>query len=416
MAVLKDYEDIIGKRNIRQIEMLAKLSRNKKVVMVNSTRDGGGVAEILHRLVPLINELGINCRWEVISADKDFFSITKKIHNALQGEKIRFSGEELEIYRKVNEDNARNLNLDADIVVIHDPQPLPLIDFYKARRAKWVWRCHIDMSGPDLRLWKFLKNYLEEYDASIFSIEKFSKSLSHPQYLIAPSIDPLSDKNKVLDKDEIKAVSKMYNIKKDKPVILQVSRFDRFKDPIGVIKAFRLVRKEINCQLILAGGTASDDPEGEAVLEEVRKEAEGDPDIHILLLKPKSDIEINALQRIADVVLQKSLKEGFGLTVTEAMWKGKPVIGGEVGGITTQLHNHRTGFLVNSIEGAAYRIRYLLNRPLISKRIGEQAKKFVSENFLITRHLRDYLSLFYILENPGKNIIYTGENEINGGS
>ncbi len=411
MVSLKDYRDIIGKRNIKQIELLARLSKNKKVVMVNSTRDGGGVAEILQRLVPLLNELEINCRWEVIKGNNGFFNITKNIHNALQGKRTKFSSEDLEKYRKVNEENAGNLNLDADIVIIHDPQPLPLVDFYPNNKAKWVWRCHIDMSKPDLYLWKFLRKYLMEYHASIFSIAKFSKSLPHPQYLIAPSIDPLSDKNRELDDKEIENVLKTYNITKEKPIILQVSRFDRFKDPIGVIEAFRLVKKELNCQLILAGGTASDDPEGEAVLQEVRKEAEGDPDIHILLLEPKSDIEINALQRIADVIIQKSLKEGFGLTVTEAMWKGKPVIGGEVGGITLQLHNHRTGFLVNSVEGTAYRIRYLLNRPSVSHKIGEQARKFVLQNFLITRHLKDYLSLFNIMENPGKNIIYTGRSE-----
>jgi trehalose synthase len=410
MDGLKDYEDIIGKRNIREIELLASLSRNKKVVMVNSTKDGGGVAEILHRLVPLLNELGIDCRWETISGDNSFFNITKNIHNALQGERTKFSDEDLEKFKRVNEENAKILNLDADIVVIHDPQPLPIVDFYPKNKARWVWRCHIDMSKPDISLWKFLKKYLMEYDASIFSIAKFSKSLPHPQYLIAPSIDPLSNKNSELNDEEIEGVLKTYNITTEKPIILQVSRFDRFKDPIGVIKAFRLVKKELNCQLILAGGTASDDPEGEIVLEEVRKEAEGDPDIHILLLEPRSDVKINALQRIADVIIQKSLKEGFGLTVTEAMWKGKPVIGGEVGGITIQLHNHRTGFLVNSIEGTAYRIRYLLNRPSVSHKIGEQAKKFVLQNFLITRHLKDYLALFRILENPGRDIIYVGDS------
>jgi trehalose synthase len=410
MTVLKDYKDIIGERNIKQIELLARLSRNKKVVMVNSTREGGGVAEILHRLVPMLNELGIKCRGEVITGNNEFFNITKNIHNALQGEKIKFSGEVLEQYRKVNEENAKNLNLDADIVIIHDPQPLPLIDFYKRKKTKWVWRCHLDMSRPDLYLWRSIKKYIMDYDASIFSIAKFSKSLPHPQYLIAPSIDPLSNKNRELDDREILDVIKNYKIDRNKPIILQVSRFDRFKDPIGVIKAFRLVRKELDCQLLLVGGTSCDDPEGEVVLEEVKKEAKGDSDIRILCLEPKSDIKINALQRIADVIIQKSLKEGFGLTVTEAMWKGKPVIGGEVGGITIQLHNHRTGFLVNSIEGAAYRIRYLLNRPLVSHEIGEQAKEFVSRNFLITRHLKDYLALFHILDNPGKNIIYTGRS------
>jgi trehalose synthase len=406
MTTLKDYEKIIGKRDIKQIESLASLSRGKKVIMVNSTRDGGGVAEILHRLVPLINELGICCEWKVISGNNGFFNITKKIHNALQAKKVEFPEEDLKKYIEVNKENAESLKLDADIIIIHDPQPLPLIAFYKKNKAKWVWRCHVDISKPELNLWKFLVKYLVKYDASIFSMAKFSKKLPHPQYLIAPSIDPLSDKNRELKRSIINEVLRKFNIKNDKPIILQVSRFDRFKDPIGVIKAYRLVKKEINCRLILAGGLAKDDPEGETVLEEVRKEAGDDPDINILLLELKSDIEINALQRVADVVVQKSLKEGFGLTVTEAMWKTKPVIGGEVGGITIQLHNHRTGFLINSIEGAAYRIRYLLNRPSVSKKIGNSAKEFVLHNYLITRHLRNYLALFYIMENPDKDIIY----------
>jgi trehalose synthase len=406
MTTLKDYEKIIGKRDIKQIESLAGLSRGKKVIMVNSTREGGGVAEILYRLVPLINELGIICEWKVISGNNGFFNITKKIHNALQSKRVEFSEEDLNKYIEVNKENAESLKLDADIIVIHDPQPLPLIAFYKKNKARWVWRCHVDISKPELDLWKFLVKYLVKYDASIFSMAKFSKKLPHPQYLIAPSIDPLSDKNRELKRSTINEVLRKFNIKNDKPIILQVSRFDRFKDPVGVIKAYRLVKKEINCRLILAGGLASDDPEGETVLEEVRKEAGDDPDIDILLLELKSNIEINALQRVADVVIQKSLKEGFGLTVTEAMWKTKPVIGGEVGGITLQLHNHRTGFLINSIEGAAYRIRYLLNRPSVSKKIGSSAKEFVLHNYLITRHLRNYLSLFYIMENPDKDIIY----------
>jgi trehalose synthase len=407
MPGLNDYKDIIGEKNINQIKSLARLSKGKKVVMVNSTRNGGGVAEILHRLVPLLNELGIDCRWEVIGCNEDFFNITKNIHNALQGDRINFSPEDYAEYLRVNEENSRSIDLDdADVVIIHDPQPLAIRHFHKNSKAKWVWRCHIDMSRPDLSLWKFLRKYIIEYDSSIFSIAKFSKSLRHPQYLIAPSIDPLSEKNRFMDKNEIKKVLSPFKIPDHKPIILQVSRFDRFKDPVGVIKATRLVKKEIDCRLILAGGTASDDPQGKGVLEEVTREAGNDPDIMILPLKPNSDIEINALQRKADVIIQKSIKEGFGLVVTEAMWKEKAVIGGEVGGITIQLFNHRTGFMVNSIEGAAYRIRYLINRPQVAKKIGKKAKLFVTQNFLITRHLRDYLALFSILDNPGKNIIY----------
>jgi trehalose synthase len=406
MISLDDYTDIVGQKNINQIRALARLSEGKKVVMVNSTRDGGGVAEILCRLNPLLEELGIDCRWLTIEGDEEFFNITKDMHNGLQGDKETFTDRDFQKYLEVNEKNAKMLDLgDADVVVIHDPQPLAIKHFYNNGKAKWVWRCHIDMSRPELYLWKFLRKYIVEYDASIFSIAKFSKTLRHPQYLIAPSIDPLSDKNRFLHKSEVEKVLRPFDIPRDKHMILQVSRFDRFKDPVGVVKAFRLVRKEIDCGLVLAGGLASDDPEGIEVLEEVRKAAGDDPDIKILLLEPKSDLVINALQRKADVVIQKSVKEGFGLVVTEAMWKEKAVIGGGVGGITIQLYNHRTGFLVNSIEGAAYRMRYLLNRPVVGKRIGQKAKLFATENYLITRHLRDYLALFSILDNPGKNII-----------
>lgn len=406
MLTLDSYAEIVGKKYIDQLRNQATKLMNKKILMINSTMDGGGVAEILNRLIPLINELGINCEWKVIDGDNDFFNITKKIHNSLQGRKIPFSKEEIDYYLEVNKKNAKELEIDADIVIIHDPQPLPLIKYYNDGDARWVWRCHIDMSKPDIKLWRTLKNFLLSYDASIFSISKFSKPLPHPQYLIAPSIDPLSDKNKYLDKNIIDGVLVKHGIKKDKPIILQVSRFDKFKDPIGVIQGFKLVKKELDCQLILAGGTASDDPEGDIVLQEVRQEAGDEPDIHVLSLEPKSDITINALQRAADVVVQKSLKEGFGLVVTEAMWKEKPVVGGSVGGITIQLNNNQTGFLVNSVEGTAYRIRYLLNRPEVSKNMGIKAKSYVTKNFLITRHLRDYLSLFIILDNPGKNIIY----------
>ncbi|MCJ7471203.1 MAG: glycosyltransferase, partial [Actinobacteria bacterium] len=326
MVVLKDYQDIVGKKIINQIKSLARLSKGKKVVMVNSTKDGGGVAEILHRLIPLLNELGVDCRWEIIEGNDDFFNITKNIHNSLQGDKIPFGNEDFSRYLNINKQNAKNLNLnDADIIVIHDPQPLPLRHYYSNNKTKWVWRCHIDISKPDLALWKNLRKHIVEYDCSIFSISKFSKSLPHPQYLIAPSIDPLSDKNRELDENEINNALKPFNINREKPIILQVSRFDRFKDPIGVIKALKLVKKEVACKLILAGGFASDDPEGKTVFEEVKKEAAGNPNIDILLLEPNSDIEINALQRTADVVIQKSVKEGFGLVVTEAMWKQKAV-------------------------------------------------------------------------------------------
>lgn len=405
MNKLNDYADIVGKNYIEQLKSLAINLKKKKVIMVNSTKDGGGVAEILHRLVPLLNELGIQTKWETISGDSDFFNTTKNIHNALQGQKICFPREMLEHYLEVNKKNSEKFEFSEDFVFIHDPQPLPIIRHFNKNKSKWIWRCHIDLSKPDLSLWKFLKSYLLQYDASIFSIAKFTRVLPHPQYLVPPSIDPLSDKNKELEKSEIDDVISSFGINSDKPIILQVSRFDRFKGPLGVINAYRMVKKEINCQLILAGGEASDDPEGKIVYDEVRQEAGNDPDIKLLLLKPNSNIEINVLQRIADVIIQNSSKEGFGLVVTEALWKRKPVIGGAVGGITLQIINHQTGFLIHSDEGAAFRIRYLLNRKHISEKMGKLAREYVLNNFLITRHLRDYLSIMIALENKNKHIV-----------
>lgn len=406
MIKLDDYCDIVGKNYIENLRYLAKKLKNKKVIMLNSTKEGGGVAEILHKLVPLLNELGIDCKWKTINGDEKFFNITKKMHNALQGQKLNISEEEYNYYLKINNENSKNLDLNADFIVVHDPQPLPIISNYNtSKKTKWIWRCHIDLSKPDLGLWKLLKCHLASYDASIFSIAKFSRALLQPQFLVAPSIDPLSDKNRDLSDEEFETIIKKLGVNKNKPLILQVSRFDRFKNPIGVVKAYRLVKNEIDCQLILAGGGATDDPEGMEVFNEVKREAGHDKDIKLLMLPQNSNLEINALQRIADVVIQNSSKEGFGIVVTEAMWKEKPVIGGAAGGITIQIFNNYNGFLIHSDEGAAYRIRYLLNRPRKSIDMGKHAKEFVRNNFLITRHVRDYLSIFIALENQGKNII-----------
>jgi len=406
MKTLNDYCDIVGKNYIENLKYLAKKLKSKKVIMLNSTKEGGGVAEILHRLVPLLCELGINCKWETINGDEKFFNITKKMHNACQGQDLKFSEEEYDYYLKVNRENSKNLDLNADFVVIHDPQPLPIISNYNfSKKNKWIWRCHIDLSKPNLGLWKFLRGHLTPYDASIFSLAKFSRSLPHPQFLVPPSIDPLSDKNRDLSAVEIEEVIKKLDIKKNKPIILQVSRFDRFKNPIGVVKAYKMVKNEMDCQLIMAGGGATDDPEGMEVFKEVKREAGRDKDIKLLMLPQDSHVEINALQRIADVVIQNSSKEGFGLVVTEALWKGKPVVAGAVGGITIQIFNNYNGFLIHSNEGAAYRIRYLLNRPKRSIDMGRHAKEFVRHNFLITRHLKDYISIFLALENKGKNMI-----------
>jgi len=397
------YVGISPKSDLLLLQMLGAKLRNRSFLHVNSTRSGGGVAEILQRMIPIISELGIDARWEIIEGDPEFFDITKKIHNALQGNPEKITEKMWKYHYEINKSNVKNLSLEADTVLIHDPQPAPLIEF--RRNGQWIWRCHIDLSNPQTQVWDYLRRYCEKYNAVIFSVAKFTRTMPVDKFIITPSIDPVSDKNRELTVDEINETFNKFKIPVDRPIILQVSRFDRFKDPIGAIKAFRIVKKYNDCILVLAGSPATDDPEGEIVLNEVKEYASNDPDIYVLLLPPFSDRDINALQRIATIVLQKSVKEGFGLTVSEAMWKGKPVIGGAVGGIPLQIIHGVTGFLVNSAEGAAFRIRQLLNSPEMSKKMGESAREHVRKNFLITRQIRDYLSVWYSLENKGKSII-----------
>ncbi|GAB6182830.1 glycosyltransferase [Thermodesulfovibrio hydrogeniphilus] len=391
---LKDYEPIIGRCAIEELKILAEKLSNKTIQNINSTYIGGGVAEILARMVPFMNELGINAKWSVIKGDNQFFNITKKFHNALHGKKEEFRDNEFEYFLEVNKKNTEAFDFSGDILFIHDPQPVALVQKRKEVGEKWIWRCHIDISNPDEKIWNFIQNYVEQYDAAVFSAPNFAKMLKIRMFLIYPSIDPLSNKNKELSEQQINSVLDRYGIDKKKPIILQVSRFDYLKDPIGVIKAFEMVRKTIPSQLILAGGTATDDPESDKVLQEVKEVADKNPDIHVLLLSPDSDIEINALQRAASVVVQKSIKEGFGLTVTEALWKGKPVVASAVGGILLQVKDKITGMFCHSIEGAAYAIKTLLTNKEFAQWLGKNGHAHVKQNFLITRHLKDYLLLF----------------------
>ena len=392
---LRAYEDIVGSREIEEILDLAKGLKGISVVHVNSTFKGGGVAEILQSIVPLFNLVGIDCRWEVIEGTEKFFRMTKLFHNLLQaipsGRKESITEDMLKEYIKVSQRNIKKIDLTSDVVIIHDPQPAALIEARKNNR--WIWRCHIDLSNPDRKVWDFLSIYIKKYDAAIFSMQEFVQPLPFTCYIIPPSIDPLSEKNRELSTSQIKDILRRMEIYSQKPILLQVSRFDYFKDPVGVIKVYRRVKKRIDCQLILAGGEARDDPEGPEVLRQIRREAKDDPDIHILNLAPDSFVQINALQRSADVVIQKSLREGFGLTVTEALWKARPVVGGNVGGIRLQIKEGENGFLVNSVEEAADRVEYLLRNPLCARKMGEVGRKIVKEKFLITRHLKDYLRL-----------------------
>ena len=399
---LSAYAEAAGPEVIDHLRQLARPLAGTRVVHVNSTATGGGVAEILMWLVSLKRELGIDAGWEVISGSDAFYSATKGFHNALQGNRVDIPRRLLDEYLKVNRDNAERLRArleEAEFVFIHDPQPAALLSLCPQRKGRWVWRCHIDVSHPHRPIWKFLRELVRGYDASVFSLAAFAQPLPHPQYLIPPSIDPLSEKNVLLEREEIAAVAERFGLDPARPVVLQVSRFDRFKDPLGVVRAYRMLRPHVPVQLVLAGGTATDDPEGEAVLAEVRQEVGDDPDVHVLLLPPDAHRTINALQRRADLVLQKSLREGFGLTVTEALWKGKPVIGGDTGGITLQVVDGHTGYLVSTPEGAALRMRYLLNRPEAISAMGEKGRRFVRENFLLTRHLREYLTLMVALRH-----------------
>jgi trehalose synthase len=361
---------------------------------------GGGVAEILSRMIPLLGQLGVDARWNIIKGDNDFFKVTKKFHNALHGRKEDISDKDYWIFNETTRKNIEEFEFNGDIVFVHDPQPAGLIARKKDFDKKWIWRCHIDVSHANKEVWDFLHPLIVQYDAAVFSAPAFSPVLPIRQFLISPSIDPLSDKNRELPQATIDSVLTKYSIPRDKPIITQVSRFDYLKDPVGVIQAFELVRKSIDCRLVFAGGTASDDPESDQVLAEVRERANNNPDIHILLIPSGSDIEINALQRASTVIVQKSHREGFGLTVTEALWKSKPVVASAVGGIPLQVKNKFTGLLSYGIEGTAYDIKQLLTNPAYAKKLGENGHEHVRYNFLITRHIKDYLMLFLSLFNP----------------
>jgi len=397
MAKIEEYIPLVGQAVIDDLRLLGERLKGKVIQHINSTPVGGGVAEILNRMVPLLRELEVDAKWDVIKGGEQFFAVTKKFHNALHGRAEGITKRDFEVFMETSQQNIENIDTYGDIVFIHDPQPIALIK--KKAANKWLWRCHIDVSNPNERVWGFLMDFIVQYDSAVFSAPAFSRKLAIRQFLIPPSIDPLSDKNKELSQEIIDSVLKKYDIKKDKPIITQVSRFDRLKDPIGVIEAYLQVKKYIDCQLILAGGTAEDDPEGFKVLEEVKEKAKKDPDIHILLL-PQNDIDVNALQRVSDVIVQKSLKEGFGLTVAEALWKAKPVVASNVGGIPLQIKHKYSGLLCHSVEGASFAIKQLLSSPAYAKKLGENGREHIKNNFLITRHLRDYMLLFLSLYHP----------------
>ena len=388
LVQIEDYEQFVGAESVERVREKAKALQDLRVAHVNSTYYGGGVAELLSSLTLLMSSVGIKTEWRVIQGAPDFFSVTKKMHNALQGGQINLSELKREIYEGVVWENAVRNHLDHDRVIIHDPQPLPMIGHYE-KKGPWIWRCHVDLTEPNRELWEYLAPFVEKYDAAILTLQEYRQELVTPQMFFMPAIDPFSIKNSQLSEEERQARLDYYDIPTDLPLVVQVSRFDRWKDPEGVIEAFKLARGEIDATLVLLGNIATDDPEGEEVYQSLL----GCQDERIIILARQDTALVNALQSRAAVVLQKSIREGFGLTVTEAMWKGTPVIGGNVGGIRYQIEDGVNGFLVSSVEEAAQRMVQLIADEGLRERIGQRAKETVRERFLMIRLLEQYLDL-----------------------
>lgn len=394
MSILNQYKKIIGEEKINEIIGEAKPLRGKYVAHINSTFYGGGVAEIIESLVVLMNDIGINAGWRQLKGSAPFFEITKLFHNGSQGADVKINNKIKKIYEEINRKNSLFMHIEKnDAVIIHDPQVLPLIKFYK-KQQPWIWRCHIDITEPDKILWNYLKSFINLYDAMIISDVNYrKKDIKIPQEVIMPSINPLNDKNKKLSFAQIRLILEKAGIKPNKPIISQISRYDQWKDPLGVIDVFRAVKKKIDCQLVLLGNFATDDPEGGKVYQEVMRKVRNLKDAYALLNVKDNDLTVNALQSASAVVLQKSLREGFAITVSEALWKETPVIGGNVGGIPNQIIDGKSGYLINNIQECADRTVELLKNEILRKRMGKFGHEYVKNNFLVTRHLLDYIRL-----------------------
>jgi trehalose synthase len=396
---LEDYRPIVGDQVITQIHDLAKPLQGAKVVHVNATAFGGGVSEILYTLVPLMRDVGLDARWQVIEGADEFFNVTKAMHNGLQGMDLPLTAEMKATWQRYNQLNANKLEGDYDFAIMHDPQPAGLLHFSGGKQSThWIWRCHIDTSHPNADYWNFIAPYLNEYPTLIFTMEQYVGPGVDPEHLaiITPTIDPLSSKNAPLDWDEAKAIVTRYGFDTRRPLMAQVSRFDPWKDPLGVIDAYRLVKERVpEVQLALVGSMASDDPEGWDYYDKTVRHAGEDYDIRVLHnFHGVGAFEVNAFQTLANVVIQKSTREGFGMVVTEAMWKQKPVIGGNVGGIPLQVIDGQTGFLVDTIEQCAEKMLYLVEHPDQSAEMGRAAREHIRQHFLSTQHLINYLRLF----------------------
>ncbi|HEX9697779.1 MAG TPA: glycosyltransferase [Actinomycetota bacterium] len=396
---LGDYASVSGRDLVAGLRVRAAPFNGVRILHINSTAFGGGVAELLHTLIPLQRDLGMEADWRVIQGHEPFFNVTKAMHNALQGAAVPWDDAMMQEYARVNLENAEALDTAYDFIVVHDAQPAGMIETLAPRypNAKWIWRCHIDLTEVYEPVWQFVKAKVERYDAVVFTMNEFVRPdlKTAKVFLIMPTIDPLSLKNVALEPDMLDAVLTGYGIDASRPMLLQVSRFDPWKDPFGVIDAYRLVKESVpDAILVLAGSMAHDDPEGVEYWQKTAEHAAGDPDIHMLSnVDGVGNIEINAFQRSADVVIQKSLREGFGLTVAEAMWKSKPVIGGNVGGIRAQIQEGRTGYLVSSAEDCADRALTLLRDADAARAMGAAARDSVRERFLSTRWLDDFIGM-----------------------
>ena len=391
MIAIDDYRRVAPPGAIDMLLRLADKVRGRRLLHVSGGRFGGGPAEILHTLVPMMVDLGIEATWEITGGDPGFNTTATALRAALDGAERVLTDEALDHYVEMNRVNAKKLSLDADVVLVHDVQPATLVE-HRGAGSRWVWQCHFDSSRAQRRAWTFLRPWINQYDAAIFSLPRFGRRLGIPRYVIAPSIDPLSAKNRDLISREVTTILRGLDIAQDRPFLLQVAPFTAAEDPLGVVNAYRLVKKHYNVRLVLAG-TGDGDRAGVDMLAELREAARHDPDISVLELPPDAHVQINALQRAATIVLQKSVHESFGLGAAEAMWKGKPVVGGFAGGLTQQIIYDVTGYTVHSVEGAAFRLRHLLNNPELIARMGAAGREHVRRTFLVTRHLTDYMAL-----------------------
>jgi trehalose synthase len=396
MRAIDEYRHIVGDKVISEIIQLARNLHGLRVLHINSTYYGGGVAEMLYSLIPLLNDVGVSTDWRILRGTPEFFTITKKFHNAVQGDPINLTEVKKALYLQNNQDFASYCMIDADCVIIHDPQPLPLIRFYK-KKQPWIWRCHVDLSHPNQQLWDYLRGFILRYDRVIVSDTKYMKEdLPVPHSIIHPIIDPLSSKNRDISPTLIAKTLKKHGVPTDKPIITQISRFDKWKDPANVIEMYKLVKAQVDCRLVLCGSMATDDPEGITIYEKIVKLANNEiASKNVILLTVEDNILVNALQRVSAVVIQKSIREGFGLTVTEALWKETPVVASNIGGIPLQMVDGETGYLIDpyDIKTGAARIIALLKNPAEAKRLGANGKELVRKKFLITRHLSDDLKL-----------------------